>query len=85
MADARSIRSTVVAQVARELPYWRLSLFQATVLLLIAVWPWLIQWLFPTAEASSGLAFLPIIVFVPVGYLVGGSQMWWPGGYPSRL
>jgi hypothetical protein len=81
MADAGSLVSRVVAQATGELHYWRLSVFQAAMLLLIAVWPWLVQWLHPTAEATSGLAFLPIIVFVPVGYLVGGSQTWWPGGY----
>jgi hypothetical protein len=85
LQEPHSILSRVVAQVARELPYLRLSFFQQALLLLIAVWPWLILWLFPAAEPTSGLAFLPIIVFVPVGYWMADRRCGGQAGTKSAL
>jgi len=81
MTRSASILGRLVAQFGGELSYWRLSPLQAALLVLLAAWPWLIQASFPPSSAVEGLSFFPVIVFIPIGYLVGGTQMWWPGGY----
>lgn len=51
-----------------ELPLWRLRHWQLALLICWATWPWLAQWFFPD---NSTLALAPIIVFLPIAYLVG--------------
>jgi membrane protein implicated in regulation of membrane protease activity len=55
-----------------ELPLWRLHSWQLAVLGLLAIWPWLVQALFPGHEL---LSLAPVFVFLPVGYFVGGLFM----------
>ena len=52
-----------------ELPLWRLRWWQLTLIASWAAWPWIAGWLFP---GDTDIAFLPVIVFLPFAYLVGG-------------
>lgn len=54
---------------ASELPLWRLRPWQLTLLVCWAAWPWIAGLVFP---GNATVAFLPVFVFMPVAYLVGG-------------
>ena len=81
MTDGAPMLDRLRSRLKAEMPYWRLSPWQAALLGVLAAWPWLIQSTFPPSGAVEGLSFLPVMVFIPIAYLVGGTQMWWPGGY----
>jgi hypothetical protein len=71
-----AILDRVVAQLRAEAPFWRLSPLQAGALLLLSMWPWMIQALFPEA---AGLGLIPVIVFIPIAYLMGATVASWLG------
>lgn len=62
-----------------ELQYWRLRWWQFVLLLAWSVWPWLCSWWFPGHEE---LWLVPMIPFLPFGYIIGGVFMGLLPGVP---
>lgn len=61
----------LVARLKSELPYWRLSTAQCGGLALLAAWPWLM--IHAAIPGADVLAFVPVIVFVPIAWLLGST------------
>lgn len=62
-----------------ELQYWRLRWWQLGLLVAWSIWPWLCFWWFPAHEE---LWLVPMIPFLPLGYIVGGIFMGLLPGIP---
>ncbi len=73
-------------RLADESRFFRLSRRQAIVLLLLAAWPWFVHAFVPD---ENELALLPVILFLPIGYLFGALAVTaapdWRFAYPAGV